>query len=133
MARILVVDDDDAVRRTVCLALERAGYGVVEQANALNAAPLMSDPTISLVVTDVMMPEMDGIELIREVKRNRCDLPIIAMSGGGSTNFQSLLRYCGALGADRTLAKPFRASELIGLVQDLLGDGDEPPGDAATR
>jgi len=123
MKRILLVDDDGLVRRGAHRLLERAGYEVWETASAKVALDLLDRMPIDMVITDIYMPGMNGITLIREIGRRPNRARLIAMTGGGYRTPGDLLEEAAGAGAERTLAKPFTADLLLGLVADLL----QPP------
>lgn len=122
MPRILVIDDDKAVRTTVRLLLERAGYEIVEAGDGKDAAPLVG--TVDLVITDLLMPEVDGVDLMGLIRREGHKVPVIAMSGGGKVDSKSYLEVARALGAFATIAKPFDLEHLLGTVRDALASGE---------
>ena len=106
MANILVIDDEVPARRFVAMALEKQGHAVSEAADGAEALRVMAERSIALVITDLLMPETDGIETILELRRRYPATKIIAISGGGE--YQSgagFLRAAESLGADRTLTK----------------------------
>jgi len=110
--RVLLVDDDDAVRRVACMVLERAGYEVVEAASGRQAVERCDDPGLRVVVLDYTMPDMDGAMTARELRARRPDLPIVLCSGLGPDQVRG--------DADAFLQKPFRPSELEAVIRDLL-------------
>ncbi|HLJ20796.1 MAG TPA: response regulator [Stellaceae bacterium] len=121
MANILVIDDDEAMRRFVALALGRQGHAVAEAADGAEALKIMGERAIDLVITDLLMPETDGIETIMELRRLYPATKIIAISGGGEyQSGKGFLRAAESLGADRTLMKPFQFQQLLPAVQALL-------------
>lgn len=120
MAGILVIDDDDQVRTSLRRVLERAGHEVVEAADGKTAVALVSERPCDLVITDINMPEMDGIEVIMALAGRRPGLPVIAISGGGKVPKELLLSSAGLLGAVTTLSKPFEMEELIEAVNQAL-------------
>lgn len=105
----IVVDDDPAIRRLVRQVLAQAGYTVIEAANGRDALDQLGRGSAAVLVTDLVMPDMDGIELILSVRRRGLALKIIAMSGEGGDLY---LRLATQLGADFMLAKPFSIDEL---------------------
>ena len=122
MTRILIVDDDDQIRDILKRMLERSGYEVMEAQNGKKGvASYRSDPC-DLVITDILMPEKEGIEMIREMKKEFPDSRIIAMSGGGHVDAKEYLMLAEVLGANRTLEKPISYKDLIDTVKDVLGD-----------
>jgi DNA-binding response OmpR family regulator len=101
-------------------ALEDAGYAVLQAEDGQVGLEMLEKQGADLVVTDIMMPERDGIETIREVHRACPETRIIAISGGGESHDLTYLRMAPAFGADAALVKPFRIGELIALVKQLL-------------
>ena len=121
MASILVIDDDAPMRRFVRHALAKHGHDLAEASDGAQALRILAERPIDLVITDLLMPETDGIETILELRRLYPATKIIAISGGGE--YQSgagFLRAAVSLGADRTLTKPFEFKELLPAVQALV-------------
>jgi CheY-like chemotaxis protein len=117
MARILVIDDDSSMRRLVARILAGANHEVAEAANGKKGMERFATHRPDVVITDLLMPEQEGIETIRELRRIAPSLRIVAMSGGGTDNDPIFFDIAKALGADAVLAKPFRADELLRVVQ----------------
>jgi len=123
MARILIIEDDDKFRAMVRKMLEKAGYNDIEEAaNGSIGIKLIRQHPFDLVITDIIMPEKEGLEMITELSRDYIGVKIIAMSGGGINDPQGYLEIAKCLGASRTLAKPFKHSDLIDAVQELLSE-----------
>lgn len=120
LARILLVEDDAAIRRLLAIHLADAGHDVVEAADATDALDRIERDAIDAVVTDILMPDMDGLELILAVRRRGLDLAILATSGGGAMNPADILGRAAALGADTVPRKPFRAEQLHNAVNAIL-------------
>jgi CheY-like chemotaxis protein len=120
VATILLVDDDPLVRRTLTRALERLGHGVVTSENGLDGARRAREGGLDLAIVDIHMPDMDGLELLAQLKATCPTLPVIMMSGGDQTRDLALLGDAKLLGASATLAKPFSLDELHTLVASLL-------------
>lgn len=121
--RILVIDDDDAVRDSLHVILSCAGYDVTTADCGDTGIAEFRTLRPDLVVTDIMMPDKDGIETIREIRDIDPDAKILAVSGhmrGLSVNFLDTIRH---LGADAALAKPFDSDEFLATVEACL----EPP------
>ena len=118
MPRILIIDDDSAVRATVRHVLERAGYETVEAADGRDCLRMMDG--IDLVITDLLMPEVDGVDLLGMIRRLGLTVPVIAMSGGGKVDAKSYLDVAKALGAYATIAKPFDLEHLLDTVRGAL-------------
>ena len=125
MPKILLVDDDALVRDSLAIALESAGYEVVPAVNGDEGLKALASETFDLVVLDMLMPEREGIETIREIRQTGQLVPVLAISGGDKTGWSDFLRMASALGANDTLAKPFTASELLRRVERLL-QGSKP-------
>jgi CheY-like chemotaxis protein len=110
---ILVVDDEESIRRVLVRILEPMGARVACAGNGVEALRALEKEEFSVVITDVLMPEMDGIELIPQIKKKRPNIYILAMSGGGH-NFMG--DYCtklaASLGADAVIMKPFTLVEV---------------------
>jgi DNA-binding response OmpR family regulator len=122
MARILVMDDDATFRSALRIVLEAAGYEVVEAADGAAGVRLYRERGADLVLVDIFMPELDGVEVIRALRAEVPRPPLVAMSGGGQTGQTDVLKMAATLGAARTLNKPFAPRELLGVVRDLLGE-----------
>lgn len=121
MALILVIDDDDALRATVRKVLERSGHEVRDASDGDRGLTIFREEDVDLVITDIIMPEKEGIETIQELREADPDLPILAISGGGRAHPSEPLTDARLLGADETLAKPFDVDDLRTTVERLLG------------
>ncbi len=121
MKRILVIDDDEQLRSMLSRMLQLAGYEVVVAADGEEGIRLFRQNPVDLVITDIFMPEKEGLETIRELHKEFPDLKIIAISGGSNKmgDFSSL-PFAKRFGATETLAKPFHKNELLMLVKDVL-------------
>lgn len=121
MARILIVDDDQAIRDMLCQMLEREGYTTDSAVNGNDAITKFNEFQPHLVVTDIIMPEKEGLELIQIFQRKDPFIKIIAISGGAFYNdTRDVLRMAKVLGAHATLAKPLTKNEFISEVKKLL-------------
>jgi DNA-binding response OmpR family regulator len=121
VAKLLVIDDNPSLRRMMHRALENAGHEVLDAENGERGLELLRTHGADLVITDIMMPEKDGIETIRELHETSPDTRILAISGGGMLHELKYLHMASAFGADATLAKPLRIGELLATVERLLG------------
>lgn len=120
MARILIIDDEDQSRNMLCQALTRAGYEVLTASDGNEGIELFRTVRADLIITDILMPDKEGLETIMDLRRDFPDVKIIAMSGGGLTGNLNFLDIAERLGAQRTLEKPFHLQEVLQLVQELL-------------
>jgi CheY-like chemotaxis protein len=120
MARILIIEDDAAHRAELSTYLRQANYTVREAENGLLALRTFGLQPAELVITDMMMPVMDGVETIEVLRKQFPDVKIIAMSDHGLVSAEMCLRLAERLGAHRTLVKPFPAHTLLGTISELL-------------
>jgi len=124
MARILVVDDEPQVRGFLRRCLEKLGHEVVELADGKHASRTHTENPVDLMITDLFMPERDGLQTIFELHQNSPELRIIAISGGAvDSRFSGsdMLRIASRLGACKILEKPFGIEQLQETVSDVLG------------
>lgn len=124
---VLVIDDDWRVRKILDLCLSREGFAVSTAESGRAGLKQFSLIRPDLVITDILMPDVEGIETIRTLKATMTPPIVIAISGGGSHVGHTFLRWAKHLGADAVLAKPFRPSALVALVEDLLNSAVEHP------
>ncbi len=120
MASILIIDDDQHIRFLLRALLETMGHQIIEATNGKEALSALQNFTPSLLIVDIFMPEMDGIELIRSARQQETALKIIAISGSFSMKDVEVLEVARRLGATHTLQKPFDVYALTTMVQDLL-------------
>lgn len=129
MASILVADDEARIREMLALLLTKMGHDVLTCADGKEAIAAVDEAEVDLVITDIMMPDMDGIEVLRILKESRPGLPILVMSGGGPYDVRLLLKTADLLGAVVTLEKPFDTASLAEAVDEALRRA--PPGGPA--
>jgi CheY-like chemotaxis protein len=130
-----VIDDDPAVRMTIRLVLEREGHTVKLASDGIAGMKAIKAGGIDLLIVDIFMPGMDGIETIREVRQHQPDLPAIVISGtsiGGAgllagVQTPDFLAMAVKLGAVRSLQKPFKPRDIIAVVDQCLGGAAEKP------
>ena len=120
MARILLVDDEDAVLRLLEAVLAIDHHEVTTARDGNGAIEAVMHGTFDLVVTDLVMPDKEGIETIVEIRKLKPDLKIIAMSGGGRGSAEDYLEMAAVLGASKTLAKPFPSHDLLSAITEVL-------------
>jgi len=114
------MDDEEQLRNVLARALQHAGHEALQAENGADGMRMIKTQPVDLVVTDLVMPEMDGLEFIRELGRLRPGMRVIAISGGGIWDANSLLAVAGMLGAFKTLTKPFDLTEFLKLVGEVL-------------
>jgi CheY-like chemotaxis protein len=120
--RLLVVDDDKLVRETVCRVLVSAGYEVTAASEGEEAMTMLEAGAADVVIVDIFMPKMDGLEVIREIRARWPGVRILAMSGGSQRINTDMLSAARAFGADTSLAKPFLPSDLVAALRRLLDE-----------
>ena len=128
---VLVIDGDPRICRLICRGFEQKGYSVFQASNGRAGLKIFKAEQPDLVITDILMPEMEGIETIMQLKAAAWTPKIIAISGGGRLVGREFLKWARHLGADEVLAKPFRVSALLSLAADLTGAKDEGAPSAA--
>lgn len=122
MAKILVIDDDAQVREMMSLILTRGGHTVTEAVDGEDGLRSARSRPFELVVTDIVMPNKEGLETIVELRRNMPGVKIIAISGGGRIAPTDYLSIAKRLGADRVFAKPVERRALLDAVSELVGE-----------
>ena len=120
MESILIIDDEAQIRSMVRLVLEREGYVVSEAPDGAEGIRLFREKPADLIITDLIMPNKDGIGMMLELKKEFPAVNIIAMSGGGLNRPDGYLLGAKKLGAVHTLAKPINRQELLRVVKDAL-------------
>ena len=120
MTKILVIDDDVIVRETIIQILEDRGYLVVSAADGQRGVTSFRSEKPDLVITDIIMPEKEGIQTITEIRRERPDAKVIAISGGGRIGNTDFLKIARHLGAFDAIAKPFDPDDLLTRVGRCL-------------
>jgi CheY-like chemotaxis protein len=120
MARILIIDDNPSVLHAVHELLTAEGHTVEDAPNSVEGILRHRARPFDLILTDIVMPEKEGISTIIELRREYPDLKIIAMSGGGDFEPYGYLDIAKRVGADRTIPKPFSREELMEAVNDCL-------------
>ncbi len=120
MTTILVIDDDFYVREMLKTVLEDAGYNVLEAADGNVGIRLFNENKVHLIITDIIMPEKEGLETIQELKKTSPETKIIAMSGGAKVGPTTYLKLAQRLGANKVFQKPISITELLGSIKELL-------------
>ncbi len=120
MPGILIVEDDNDLREMLKLALLRRKFTVMEALNGKEAITHFKPSLTDLVITDLIMPEEDGLKVIMKLREMNPDIRIIAISGGGKAGPGSYLNLAKALGADNIYSKPFSINDMIARIEELL-------------
>ena len=123
--RVLIVDDDAGVRNFLRMLLELEGYEIATVANGNEALEAQRQDPAAVVLTDIFMPEAEGMETIVQLRKEFPQARIIVMSGGGSYRGTDYLKLARELGASKTLKKPFAPQDLIDAMREITGT--EPP------
>jgi DNA-binding NtrC family response regulator len=126
VTKILIIDDDSAVRDTILAILESKGYSAVAAADGEHGLDLFRSERPDLVISDIIMPNKDGIETILAMHRERAETKIIAISGGGRLGNVDYLEIVKNFGACEVIAKPFDPDELIGCIGRCLEGAKAP-------
>jgi len=121
--RVLIIDDDEQIRVLLQQMMEWAGYDVQVAENGKVAMQMQSEKPADLVITDLIMPEQEGLETISWLKKEYAGIKIIAISGGGRIGPEAYLPAALELGADKVFSKPFDVQEVVTSVNELLGNG----------
>lgn len=120
MANILLIEDDPTALQALVITLEEDGHQVRSAENGQVGLALFDRESFDLVITDLIMPEVEGMEVLQTIKRNDVSAKVLVISGGGQIPSSFYLETAQKLGADNILAKPFSASELNLAVSNLL-------------
>jgi DNA-binding response OmpR family regulator len=117
---VLIIDDDAGTLDSLVTLLDAYGFRVLTASNGVRGLQVIRESAPRVVLTAILMPDQDGMETIRAVRRAHPDVKIIAMSGGGQIDKMHYLRYAHMLGADATINKPTDIDELVRLLRTFL-------------
>jgi CheY-like chemotaxis protein len=120
MPRILIIEDEEQVRSVTRRTLEGEGYDVLEAEDGFSGIKAFTENDVDLIITDIIMPGMEGIETIVELRKRNPEIKIIAISGAGKMGPGEYLRLAKVFGANHTFAKPFDRVEFVATVKGLL-------------
>jgi CheY-like chemotaxis protein len=121
MPVILLVDDHESVREMIKTSLLRYKYTVIEASNGKEAIARFKPSLVDMVITDILMPEEDGLKVIMKIREIKPEIKIIAISGGGKAGPNNYLSLAKALGADLTITKPFSINDLLSKIKEMIG------------
>lgn len=120
MAKILIIEDDSEVRSLIQRLLERAGHDIITAEDGVEGMAAFRSDSPDVVITDLFMPRMKGLDTIKEIRDINAAAKILAISGGGSFSPETHLKHARGAGATETLAKPFKPNELLNAVGRLV-------------
>ncbi len=120
LAKILIVDDDPEIRSSLKRLIELSGHQVETAPDGMTALEMLSNQSFDVMVTDIVMPDGDGLETMKEVRDRAPNMPVIAMSGGGRLRTDNYLTLAKALGARRAFQKPFDTGALVEAIEELV-------------
>lgn len=126
MPAVLLLDDNEAYRTLIAETLTLAGFEVCAISDGRRVPAILRERRIDLVITDIVMPERDGLETLTELRYSHPRLPVIAISGDLPLNTQLYLTIAEKLGATRVLAKPFKMDELVAAAREAIAAGKAP-------
>ena len=119
--RILIIDDDILLCQVLSMTLKKQGYHVESAYDGSVGVVKYQEHPADLVITDIFMPEKEGLATITELKQMDPNVSIIAMSGGGMSNETKYLQVARVMGAKKTFVKPFQMEKLLDTIEDILG------------
>jgi DNA-binding NtrC family response regulator len=120
MKHILIIDDDDGIRSVFEQLLENKGYSVETASEGKEGLRKMHARKPDLIITDIMMPEMDGLEVVQKIRDHHSELPVIAISGGMQASAMNFLPLAKRFGACKVFEKPVELAKLLEAVETLL-------------
>ncbi len=120
MAQILIIEDDTDFRQMLNIMLKQAGYDVIEASNGKEGLKMYDHNRVDLVITDVFMPEKEGLQTLFELKEQNHNVKVIAISGGGTRERYNYLDSMKDFGAQKVFTKPFVTEEFLAAIAKLL-------------
>lgn len=118
-ATVLIIDDDEIINEMISVLLQSHNYKTLSAHNGNEGLDILQNEEIDLVITDIIMPDKEGLQTIREIKSISPNTPIVAISGGGKHN-ADYLAMANLMGAIHTFRKPFNHDEFLSAIKDLL-------------
>ena len=122
MKKILIIDDDEQIRAFLSRSMDLAGFFVATAPDGKEGQQQLTEQGFDLVITDLIMPEKEGMETITFIRKNFSETKVIAISGGGRMGPETYLPAALELGADRAFAKPFAMDKLLTAIRELLSN-----------
>ena len=120
MINVVLIDDDESTIDLITAFLPKENYSVFSTLSAKTGVEYIKNNHVDVLITDIIMPEVSGLEVISEMIRIKPNLKIIAISGGGAINTKQFLALAGGLGAHKILSKPFVANDLLSALKELF-------------
>ncbi len=120
LAKIVFIDDNEKLREMIKCLLEGEGYEVFTTGDGNLGVQIVKEQKPELLITDILMPDKEGLEIINELRQADSNLKILAVSGGGMITADQYLTLANALGADKVLSKPFLNEELLATISELI-------------
>ncbi|MDD9900552.1 MAG: response regulator [Alphaproteobacteria bacterium] len=117
---VLIIDDDELIRLSVTNVLKKNGLTALQAENGHVGVEIFKRDNPAIVITDMLMPDKEGLETISEIRALSPKAKIIAISGGGNTQNMSFLQLAQKIGADKIISKPLKPSDLMAAIKDLL-------------
>lgn len=121
MKKILLIDDEPTILSMMKKMVEKAGYNADMASNGVEAMELIENNSYDLVITDIIMPEKEGLEIISEIRKHHSSIKVIAISGGGRLSPEEYLQSAKYLGALKVLKKPFAQQDFLSAIKELIG------------
>lgn len=126
MAQVLIIDDDRGIRQLLRRIIEGRGHVVVEADSGRTGVDAFQQQPFDLVLTDIVMPDMDGNQTIVHLRKLNAGIKIVAVSGGGRARNLTPLQLAKQFGADRIIEKPFRRDDVLRTLDEMLAGGSAP-------
>ncbi len=120
MSHILIIDDDMHIRELICIMLEGEGHTVAQAEDGIIGLNMVKEGNYDLIITDIIMPNQEGIETIVQIRSFSPDIKILAISGGGRIGSSNYLTLAENFGVNKTLAKPFYHKDFVKCIKELL-------------
>ncbi|MDV7338725.1 response regulator [Terasakiella sp. A23] len=118
--KVLIIDDEDLVRDALVMVLERSGFNVMESPSAIKALAICQNETFDIILTDLVMPEMDGVLFIRNIRNAGIETPIISLTGGARVGQQNMSEEALEAGALLALRKPVNKNQILEAINQAL-------------
>jgi len=125
-ACLLIVDDNAQIGASLVMLFQRGGFIAASVRSGHSALEHLLKQRVDIVITDIFMPNGDGLELLRELYRRNIRPRVVVMTGGEDTGMPDMLHVATLMGAEHTIQKPFQPGKLLQLVREMIGEADRP-------